>query len=93
MILIVFLGPASTHEDAFPAIPGQGEPSWSGVYGYAPNARANPLGTATLIGNKETVRGSVLFNADTIQGIGDGLVRTHDDTGSRVHWGHLEENK
>ncbi len=89
-------GPALPSESkvelgAASVIPGNEDPSWSEVYGYSRNGRATPVGTATLIGDRGTLINIVLFSADTIRAVGDGVARTNRGEWYRVHLGNLSE--
>lgn len=45
----------------------------SGVFGFTPDGDAKPAGIATLVGDKGTVLQVVIYDLDTIRGIGSGV--------------------
>lgn len=73
------------------AIPGKDEPSWQEVYGYGKEAKAVPVGTGTLIGEKGTILHMVFFSADPWNEIGDGVARSNSGHWYRFHVGAMEE--
>lgn len=64
--------------------------SWPELYGYGANGDAEPVGTATLVGDRATVIEMVLFHISRRGGFGDGVARDNRGRVYRVHLGDLE---
>ena len=73
------------------AVPGKDDPSWQEVYGYGKEAKAVPVGTGTLIGEKGTILHLVFFTADPWNEIGDGVARSSFGHWYRFHVGAMEK--
>jgi hypothetical protein len=71
-------------------IPGEDEPSWAQVYGFGEKADAQPVGTGTLVGDRGTILHIVLYSADNMRRVGDGVARSNAGKWYRVHIGDLQ---
>jgi hypothetical protein len=84
--------PGSIEFDRGKSVPSENEPGWSEVYGIASGARATPLGTGTLVGDKGTIIQIVFYMVDLDEGTADGVARSNAGAWYRVHLGKLKKD-